>query len=67
MLNLKREEIDNIILVGGSTRIPAVRKLASELFEKTPLIRIDPKRVVAIGAADYRACLFTRSAKTELL
>ena len=48
---LKAEEIDNIILVGGSTRIPAVRKLASELFEKTPLIRIDPDRVVAIGAA----------------
>ncbi len=49
--NLKTEEIKDIILVGGSTRVPAVRKLATEIFGKSPRMRIDPDRVVAIGAA----------------
>ena len=38
-------------MVGGSTRIPAVRKLATEIFGKNPHVRLNPDRVVAIGAA----------------
>ena len=49
--NLKPEEVEDIILVGGSTRIPAVRKLATEIFAKKPHVRLNPDRVVAIGAA----------------
>ena len=49
--DLKTEEVDDIILVGGSTRIPAVRKLATEIFGKNPHVRLNPDRVVAIGAA----------------
>ena len=49
--NLKPEEVEDIILVGGSTRIPAKRKLATEIFAKKPHVRLNPDRVVAIGAA----------------
>ena len=44
-------EIDEVVLVGGSTRIPAVQALASEVFGKEPNRSINPDEVVAIGAA----------------
>ncbi|PHQ82411.1 MAG: molecular chaperone DnaK [Phycisphaera sp.] len=44
-------EIDSIILVGGSTRVPLVRKRVAELFEMEPYTALDPDRVVALGAA----------------
>ena len=48
---LSPEEIDRVVLVGGSTRMPAVRELVEETFAKKPYIRINPDEVVAIGAA----------------
>jgi len=47
----KPEELDGIILVGGSTRVPAVRSYVAKLFGKEPLADIDPDQVVALGAA----------------
>ena len=47
----KPEQLDGIILVGGSTRVPAVRRYVAELFGKEPLADIDPDQVVALGAA----------------
>jgi molecular chaperone HscA len=47
----KPEELDGIILVGGSTRVPAVRAFVAKLFGKEPLADIDPDQVVALGAA----------------
>lgn len=44
-------EVDRVLLVGGSTRIPAVRSMASRLFQKLPERSIDPDLVVAMGAA----------------
>lgn len=44
-------KIDEIVLVGGSTRIPAVQKLAKDLFGREPNKSINPDEVVAIGAA----------------
>ncbi|MEC9373231.1 MAG: molecular chaperone DnaK, partial [Planctomycetota bacterium] len=44
-------KIDEVVLVGGSTRIPAVQRLAKELFGKEPNKSINPDEVVAIGAA----------------
>jgi molecular chaperone DnaK len=48
---LKQSEIDEVILVGGSTRIPAVQKLVREFFGKEPSKGVNPDEVVAIGAA----------------
>jgi molecular chaperone HscA len=45
------DEIENVVLVGGSTRVPRVRELVSEFFGAPALGEIDPDRVVAIGAA----------------
>jgi len=49
--NMKPADIDEVILVGGSTRIPAVQKLVKELFEKEPHKGVNPDEVVAVGAA----------------
>jgi molecular chaperone DnaK len=48
---LKASEIDEVILVGGSTRIPAVQKLVRDFFGKEPSKGVNPDEVVAIGAA----------------
>jgi len=47
----KPADIDEIILVGGSTRIPAVQKMVKELFQKEPHKGVNPDEVVAVGAA----------------
>ena len=48
--SLSIEEIDNIVMVGGSTRMPIVRQAVEAYFGKAPLTSIDPDTVVAIGA-----------------
>jgi len=45
------QDIDRIVFVGGSTRMPAVQQLARELFGNEPYMEINPDEVVAIGAA----------------
>jgi Fe-S protein assembly chaperone HscA len=49
--NLKPEQIDEVVLVGGSTRIPKVRALVQELFQRVPHTDLNPDEVVALGAA----------------
>ncbi len=48
---LRADEIKDVVLVGGSTRVPRVRERVREFFGTEPLVDIDPDRVVAIGAA----------------
>jgi len=48
---LSREEIDEVVLVGGSTRIPAVQELVKKLAGKEPHRGVNPDEVVAVGAA----------------
>ena len=65
-------EIEEVVLVGGSTRIPAVRKLVDELFElssrgKQPHTELNPDEVVALGAAVQASILAGSSTTTEEL
>ncbi len=48
---LKASDIDNVVLVGGMTRMPAVQKKVEEIFAKEPMKGVNPDEVVAIGAA----------------
>lgn len=48
---LDKSEIDEVVLVGGSTRIPAIQKLVTEFFGKEPNKSVNPDEVVALGAA----------------
>jgi molecular chaperone DnaK (HSP70) len=59
-------QIDEAVLVGGSTRIPLVRKTVGEFFERTPHSELDPDEVVALGAA-VQADILESGVKTMLL
>ncbi len=48
---LDGEELDGIVLVGGSTRAPVVRSFVKSMFGQEPLLDLDPDQVVALGAA----------------
>jgi molecular chaperone HscA len=48
---IKAAEVDEVVLVGGSTRVPAVRAQVEQFFGRAPLADIDPDQVVALGAA----------------
>lgn len=49
--HLEKEDVDEIVLVGGSTRIPRIRKLISEYFGKEPNTSVDPDLAVVTGVA----------------
>lgn len=48
---LQFKDIDEVILVGGSTRIPAVQELVKKITGKDPNVTVNPDEVVALGAA----------------
>jgi len=48
---VSREELDGVILVGGSTKSPVVKDFVRQLFDREPLCQLDPEEVVALGAA----------------
>ena len=58
-------QIDEAVLVGGSTRIPRVRQLVEELFQRKPHCELNPDEVVALGAAVQANILAGRSEATK--
>ena len=49
--NIEIEDVQAVVMVGGSTRVPRVREAVAQMFGREPLTDIDPDQVVAIGAA----------------
>ena len=64
---LEPSQIDEVVLVGGSTRIPLVRRLVGDLFGKTPHSELNPDEVVALGAAVQADILVTGNREMLLL
>ena len=64
---LQPAQIDEVVLVGGSTRIPLVRGLVGELFGRTPHSELNPDEVVALGAAVQADILVTGNREMLLL
>lgn len=62
-----QEDISEVVLVGGSTRVPLVREMVEEFFGYPPLAGIDPDQVVAIGAAIQADILVGNKKDGELL
>ncbi|HVP36902.1 MAG TPA: molecular chaperone DnaK [Terriglobales bacterium] len=63
---LSPEDIDEVILVGGQTRMPKVQELVKDLFKKEPHKGVNPDEVVAVGAA-IQAAVLTGEVKDVLL
>ncbi|MCH8213752.1 MAG: molecular chaperone HscC [Proteobacteria bacterium] len=48
---IRASELDEMVLVGGATRMPSVRRLAAQLFGRLPTVHLNPDEVVTLGAA----------------
>ncbi|WP_367111067.1 Fe-S protein assembly chaperone HscA [uncultured Psychrobacter sp.] len=64
---LSISDLDEVILVGGSTRMPAVQQIVTDFFAKEPLCRLDPDEVVALGAAQTAHQLVNGDSDNNLL
>jgi molecular chaperone HscA len=64
---LSTDDIDGVVMVGGSTRMPVIRKAVKAFFGKDPLVNLNPDEVVAIGAAIQADTLAGNRSDDELL
>ncbi|MBV1888859.1 MAG: Fe-S protein assembly chaperone HscA [Proteobacteria bacterium] len=65
--NMSPEQVQDVVLVGGSTRVPAVRAAVEAFFGQSPKQGIDPDRVVALGAAIQADTLIGNRSGNEML
>jgi molecular chaperone HscA len=64
---LRRDEVKGVVLVGGSTRMPQIRRAVAQFFDREPLTNLNPDEVVAIGAAIQANQLAGNNAAGDLL
>lgn len=64
---VEAQDVLEVVMVGGSTRVPLVRERVGEFFGRTPLTSIDPDKVVAIGAAIQADILVGNKPDSEML
>ena len=62
-----KSDVKGVVMVGGSTRMPAVQRAVGELFGKAPLTNLNPDEVVALGAAIQANALAGNAGSGELL
>ena len=64
---LEKDQVIEVVMVGGSTRVPLVCQQVGDFFERTPLTSIDPDKVVAIGAAIQADILVGNKPDSDML
>ena len=65
--DVEADEVQQVVMVGGSTRVPYVREQVGEFFGKIPLTSIDPDKVVALGAALQADILVGNKTDSDML